>query len=128
MVCVRSLPVKKRFGKCRGAYKSAQAAFDSAPGLRTGSDQASDAQRGQGTLEFGARVAPLGGGLVTKEGERVGVEGHGESVEDEGTAEVLELVLSGVGGHESGPQPLAGVVVNGEQESLLVVSGPPLMD
>jgi hypothetical protein len=108
--------------------EGAQAAFNSALALWTGSDPVSESQRGQGTLEFEARVAPVSGGLATKEGERVVVEGHGEPVEGEATAEVLELAPSDVGGYESGPEQLAGVVVDGEQESLLVVSGPPLMD
>src|ERR1043166_422617 len=55
----------------------AEAAFDFALGLRAWSDQVSDAQCGQGALELGAGVAPVGGGLVTEEGEGIGVEGHG---------------------------------------------------
>src|ERR1043165_1838760 len=38
------------------------------------------------------------------------------------------MVPSGVGGYESGTHELAGVVVHSEQEGLLVLSGPPLMD
>src|ERR1051325_4722506 len=45
-----------------------------------------------------------------------------------GYERVLEMVPSGVGGYESGTHELAGVVVHSEQEGLLVLSGPPLMD
>src|SRR2546427_12283535 len=38
------------------------------------------------------------------------------------------MVPGGVGGYESGTHELAGVVVHGEQEGLLVVRRPPLMD
>src|ERR1043166_4224538 len=38
------------------------------------------------------------------------------------------MVPGGVGGYESGTHELAGVVVHSEQEGLLGLSGPPLMD
>ena len=46
----------------------------------------------------------------------------------EDAAEVLEVMPSGIGGNEGTGQELAGMIIDGEQEGLLVVGRPPLMD
>jgi len=43
-------------------------------------------------------------------------------------AEVLEVVPSGIGGDENGTQQFAGVIIERQQEGLLVLGGPPLVD
>ena len=65
---------------------------------------------------------------MAKQGEAVGVEGQGEAVEGEKTAEVLKVIPSGVGGHESGAHKLSGMIVESEEEGLLVLGRPPLVD
>ena len=96
--------------------EGAEAAFDFTLGLGAGGGEAGDAQRGEGALELGAGFPA------------VGVEGHGQPVDGEEAAQVLELIPSGVGGNEGGPEEFAGMVIDREQEGLLVLSGPPLVD
>ena len=38
------------------------------------------------------------------------------------------MVPGGIGGDEDGAQEFAGVVIDGQQEGLLVLGGPPLVD
>ena len=87
-----------------------------------------DAQGGQGPLELAFGIASLGRGLVAEEGQTVGVNGHGEAHAEEDGAEVLEVGPGGVGVDEGGGDILAGVVVDGEEEGLLGVGGPPGVD
>jgi hypothetical protein len=108
--------------------KSAEPAFDFTLGLGAGGDEVGDAQRGESALELGAGIAPVGGGHMAEQGQPVGVEGEGQAVSDEEAAEVLKVMPSGVGGNKGGPEEQAGVVVHGEQEGLLVVRRPPLVD
>ena len=43
-------------------------------------------------------------------------------------AEVLEVVPGGIGGDEDGTQQSAGVIIERQEEGLLVLGGPPLVD
>ena len=139
-VLAREFLVQKRLGWAVGGdalvgqqgdqtfLEGAEAAFDLALGLRARSDQVGDAERGEGALELRARIPPVGGGLVAEEGQPVGVEGQRPALPEERAAEVLEMVPGGVGGDEGAGEVSAGVVIDGEQEGLLGVAGPPLMD
>jgi hypothetical protein len=108
--------------------KGAKAAFDFAFGLGAGGDQMRDAQRGEGALEFGTGVAPLGGGIMPEQGQAVGVKRQRQAMADEAKPEVLEMVPSGVGGHKGASHEFAGMIIHGQQEGLLVVRRPPLVD
>src|SRR5437899_3655462 len=87
-----------------------------------------DAQGGESALKLGARIAVIAGGLVAKQGQPIGIEGHRQAVEGEGATEVLEVVPGRVGGNKDGGQEFAGMIINREQKGLFVLGGPPLMD
>lgn len=72
--------------------EGAKTAFDFSFGLRAGGDQMGDAQGGEGALELRARIAAIACGLMAEQGQAIGVEGHGQAVEGESAAEVLEVV------------------------------------
>ena len=40
----------------------------------------------------------------------------------------LEMIPSGVGGDKEGDQEFAGMIIDGEQQGLLFIGGPPLVD
>jgi len=108
--------------------EGAEAAFDFAFRLRTGGDEVGDAQRGERPLELGAGIATVGGGLMSEQGQAIGVEGQREARDGEGTAAVWEVVPGGIGGDEGAGQEFAGMVIDGEQQGLFVVRRPPLVD
>ena len=65
---------------------------------------------------------------MAKQGQAIGIECHRQAVKGECAAEVLEVVPSGIGGNKDSGQEFAGMVIHGEQKSLFVIGGPPLMD
>lgn len=65
---------------------------------------------------------------MAEEADVVGVYDHRQAVVEKEAAEMLEVIPSGVGGDEDRAQAFAGIVVHGEQQGLLVLGGPPLMD
>ena len=105
-----------------------KAALNLALGLRAGCDQVGDAQCREGALELRTGVAVIGHGIMAKEAEAVGVDDHRQAMPEKESAEMLEVIPSGVSGDEDCAQELAGMVVNGEQQGLLVIGGPPLVD
>ena len=108
--------------------EGAETAFDFTLSLGAGCDQVGDTQRCEGPLELGTRVAAVAGGLVAEEGQAIGVEGQRQAVSGKDAAEVLEVVPGGIGGDEDGTQQLAGVIIERQEEGLLVLGGPPLVD
>jgi len=108
--------------------KSSEAALDLSFSLRARSDQMRNAQRREGPLELGAWITAVGGGLIAKEREAVGVESPSTAMVHEGPPEVFEVAPGGVGGDEGGSEVFAGVVIDGEQKGLLVVGLPPGVD
>jgi len=108
--------------------QGAKATFDLAFGLRAGSDQMGYAQSGEGTLEFGTGIPVIGHGIMAKEAQAVGVHHQGQAVLEKEAAKVLEVVPSSVGGDKDRAQELARMVVDGEQQGLLFLGGPPLVD
>ena len=105
-----------------------KAAFDFAFGLGAGGDQMGDSEGGEGALELRAGIAVIGHGIMAEEAEAVGVYHHRQAVLEKEAAEMLEVIPSGVGGDEDRAQEFAGMVVHGEQQGLLVLGGPPLVD
>ena len=108
--------------------EGSKAAFDFAFGLGAGRDQMRDAQRGEGALEFRTGIAAIAGGLMTEQGEAIGIESQGQAVEGKGAAEVLKVMPGGVGGNKDSGHEFARVIIHGQQEGLLVGGGPPLVN
>lgn len=108
--------------------QGSKAAFDLAFGLRAGSDQMGYAQSGEGALELGAGITVIGHGIVAKEAEAIGVYHHGQAVLEKEAAKMLEMIPSGVGGDKDGTQEFAGMIIDGQQQGLLFLGGPPLVD
>lgn len=112
----------------QAVLEGAEAAFDFAFGLGTGGDEVRDAQRGEGALELGAGIPTVGGGFMAEQGQAIGVQGQWQAVNGEGVAEVLEVVPRGIRRYEGTGQQFAGMIIDREQEGLLVVGRPPLVD
>ena len=108
--------------------EGAEAAFDFAFGLGARGHEVGHAQRGEGALELRARIAPVGGGLMTEQGQPIGVERDRQAVRAEDAAEVLAVMPSGIGGPKGPGQELAGMIIEREQEGLFIVGRPPLVD
>jgi hypothetical protein len=108
--------------------QSSKATFDLAFGLRAGSDEMGYPQSGEGALEFGTGITVIGHGIMAKEAEAVGVHDHRQAVPENEAAKVLEMIPCGVRGDKNRAQEFAGMIVHREQEGLLFISGPPLMD
>ena len=107
------------------ALDGAEAAFDFAFCLRGGCDEMGDAEGPEGALKFALWVAAVAAGAWAEKAECVGVDGLGDAVFFKGGAEVAEVVPGGVGRDETGGDVDAGMVIDGEQEDLLLRSGPP---
>ena len=114
---------------CHQAFlQGAKAAFDLAFGLRAGSDQMGHAQGGEGALELGTGITVIGHGIMAKEAKTVGVHDHRQAVPEKEVAKMLEMIPSGVGGDKDGAQEFAGMIIDGQQQGLLFLGGPPLVD
>ena len=108
--------------------EGAEAAFNLAFGLWAGSHQVGHAQRGEGALELRARIAVIGHGIMAKEAQAVGIDNQRDQVLEKEAAKVLEVIPSGVGRDEDRPQEFARMVIHREQQGLLVLCRPPLVD
>jgi len=109
----------------QAVLQGAEAAFDFAFGLGIGGDAVGRAQRGEGALELGVRVQPVGGGGVAEERQAVGVQTGGRAVELQERTEMGEVSPSGVAGRESAAENFAGVIVEGQDEAGIMLGGPP---
>lgn len=108
--------------------QGAEAALDLAFGLGAGSDQMSNAQSGEGALELRTGIAIIGHGIMAKEAQSVSVDDHRQVVLEEEAAEMLEMIPGRVGGDEDPAHEFAGMIVDGQQQGLLLLGGPPLVD
>ena len=108
--------------------EGAETPFDLAFGLRAGRDQVGHAQGGESALELRRRLAVIGHGIVAKEAQAVGVDDQRQGVLAKEAAEMLEVIPSGVCGHKSRAQEFAGMIIDGQEQSLLGWAGPPLVD
>jgi len=87
-----------------------------------------DAQGGEGALKFGAGVTVIGHGIMAKEAQAVGVDHQRQAVLEKETSKMFEVIPGRVGGNKDRTQELAGMVVDGQQEGLLFVGRPPLVN
>jgi len=108
--------------------QGAKTAFDFAFGLRAWGDQMGHAQSGEGALELRTRIPIIGHGIMAKEAEAVGVDDQRQAVLEKEAAKMLEMIPSGVGGDKDCAQEFAGMVIDGQQQSLLFSGWPPLVD
>ena len=108
--------------------QGSKAAFDFAFGLGAGRDQMGYPQRGEGALELGTGITVIGHGIMAKKAEAVGINGQGQAMLEKEAAEMLEMIPSGVGGDKDRAQELAGMIIHGEQQGLLLIGRPPLVD
>ena len=65
---------------------------------------------------------------MAKEAEAVGVNDHGQGVLEEEAAKMLEMIPSGIGRDKGCAEQFAGVIIDGQQQGLLLLGGPPLVD
>lgn len=107
--------------------KGVEAAFDFAFGLGVGGDAVGDAQGGEGALELGVGVAPVGSGAMAEERQAVRVERDGRAVFFDGGAQMAEVTPGGVAGDEGAGDDFTGVIVGSENERGIRVGGPPGM-
>ena len=105
-----------------------KAAFDLAFGLGAGGDEMGYPQSAEGALEFGTGIPVIGHGIMAKEAQAVGVDDQRQAVPEKEAAKVLEMIPGGVGGDEGRAQEFAGMIIHREQQGLLLLGGPPLMD
>ena len=108
--------------------QGAKAALDLAFGLRAGSDQVGYPESGEGALELGTGIPVIGHGVMAKEAKTVGVHDHRQAVPAKEAAKMLEMIPRGIGGHKDGAQEFAGMIIDGQQQGLLFMGGPPLVD
>ena len=108
--------------------QGAKAAFDLAFGLRAGSDQMGHAQSGEGALKLGTRIPVIGHGIMPKEAESIGVNDQRQVVLEKEAAKVLEMIPRGVGGDKDRAQEFAGMIIDGQQQGLLLLGRPPLVN
>lgn len=108
--------------------QGAKAAFDLSFGLRAGSDQMGYAQGGEGALELGAGIPVIGHRIMAKETQAVGVDDQRQGVCQKEAAKMLKMIPSGVGGDKDRAQEFAGMIIHGQQQGLLFLGGPPLVD
>jgi len=87
--------------------KGSKTALYFAFGLRTGSDQMSDSQGGEGALKLRAGITIISHGIVAKKAQSVGVDNHRQGVPDKEAAKMLKMIPGGVGGHKDRAEKLA---------------------
>lgn len=98
--------------------ESAEAAFDFAFGLGSGSDEMGHPQSPERALKLAFGIAMIMAGTRTEKAEAVGIDRLRDAVRFKGGAEVREVIPSGIRGDESSCEIEAGMVIDGQQERL----------
>ena len=104
-----------------------EAALDFAFGGRVRSDAMGGAQGGESALKLGMSIEAISRSAMTKERKAIGVEAGWRAMGFERPTQVGEMVPSGVAADEGTGDDLAGMIVQGEDEHLVMVCGPPGM-
>lgn len=60
-------------------------------------------QRGESTLELGARIAVIIHGRMAKEAQAIGIDDQGQTMLEKEAAKMLEVIPGRVRGDEDGP-------------------------
>jgi hypothetical protein len=108
--------------------QSAKTTLNFAFGLRAGGDQMGHAQGGEGALELRTGIAIVSHGIMTKEAEAVGVDDQRQIVLEKAPAKMLEMIPSRIGRDKDRAQKFSGMVIDGQEQGLFLVSWPPLVD
>ena len=108
--------------------EGSETAFDLSLGLRSGGHQVRDPQRGQGTLKFAAGIAGVVGGTGTEEAQPIGVNRGGQPVLLEGSAEMAEVIPSGVCPDKASGHDESRMIIDAQEQGLFGGVRPPLMD
>ena len=108
--------------------QGAKSAFDLAFGLGAGSDQMGYPQSGEGALELRTGIPVIGHGIMAKKTQTIGIDDQRQGVGEKEAAKMFEMIPSGVGGDEDRAQEFAGMIINGQQQGLFFLGGPPLVD
>ena len=108
--------------------QGSKAAFNFAFGLGAGSDQMSYTERGEGSLELRAGIPVIGHGVMAEEAQAVCVHHHRQAVPEEKAAEMFEMIPGGVGGNKDRAQKFSRMIIDGQEQSLLFIGWPPLVD
>jgi len=108
--------------------QGSKTAFNFAFGLGAGSNQMSYAQSGEGSLELRAGITVIGHGVMAEEAQAVCVYHHRQTVLEKEAAKMLEMIPGSVDGDEDRAQKFARMVINRQEQGLLFLGGPPLVD
>ena len=65
---------------------------------------------------------------MAKEAQAISVHDHRQAVPEKEAAKMLEMIPSGVGGDKDRAQEFAGMIIDGQQQGLLFIGRPPLVD
>lgn len=112
----------------QAVLQGAETAFDLAFGLRARGDQMGHAQSGEGALKLRTGIAVTGHGIMAKEAEAVGIHDQRQGMLEKEAAKMFEMIPRGVGGNKDRAQESAGMIVNGQEQGLFFLGGPPLVD
>jgi hypothetical protein len=108
--------------------QGAESAFDLAFGLGAGSDQMGYAQRGEGALELRTGISVIGHGIMAKQTQAIGVDDQRQGVGQKEAAKMVEMIPRGFGGDKDRAERSAGMIIHSQQQGLLFLGGPPLVD
>lgn len=93
--------------------KGAETAFNFAFGLGRWRDEVGDTKPTQGALELAFRIAVVTARTWTKKAQAVRANRFWQAVSFKRTAEVLEVISSGLGGNKRACDVALGVVIDG---------------
>jgi len=85
-------------------------------------------QGAEGALELRTGIPVIGHGIMAKEAQAIGIDEQRQTMLEQEPAKMLEVIPSRVGGDKDRAQELAGMIIHGQQQGLLFIGGPPLMD
>lgn len=112
--------------KCYHALlKSLKSPLDFSFCLSVWSNAVSHANGCKSALELGMGIQAVSRGCVSKESQPIGVERRRRAVGFDGRTEMRKVRPCGIAGHKAPGDDFAGMIINGQNEGLILVSGPP---
>lgn len=95
---------------------------------RAGGDQMGHAQGGEGALEFRTGIAIIGHGIMPEKAEAIGIDDQRQVVRQKEAAEMFEMIPGRIGGNKDRAQKFSRMIIDGQEQGLLGVGWPPLVD